>query len=149
MQYKPTKLAANSIYLFRTGGCTLHTNEMANQHKDTIAFNAVMELKKIMIRQRKLRCTNWHWYCANVPFYCIGDVDALIIGLFLLYSNSWNGISPLRYPPISRASPGYQFTILNFHTPTKAQRQCDVIKFYAMQLSVPHIDDSLDMYILC
>lgn len=54
MQYKPTKLCnadSNRCYLLRAGGCT---NEMANQHKDTIAFNAVKELKKIMITEKTL-----------------------------------------------------------------------------------------------
>lgn len=74
MQYKPTKRcviqsqSAASICVERGG---VRANEMANQHReiDTIAFNAVKELKKIMIREKNVAQIGM--CCANVPIYCI------------------------------------------------------------------------------
>lgn len=101
----------------------MRANEKANQHKHrdryAIAFGAVKELKKIMIREENVAQIGI--YCANAPIYSIrcGCVHGIVLVL------AFHGMILLSLPqpkPFPNDKP-LMLTILDFHTQTKTQRQ--------------------------
>lgn len=141
MQYKPTKrcnTVSSIIYLCVESEWrgAWQTKWQINIERYTIAFNAVKELKKMMIREKNVAQIGM--YCANVPIYCIRCGCGCVCGIVLIIAFHAM-IFSLPNPngkPFSLCHSPYWISI-------RKQKRKDntTIKFYEMQLSVrsvPH-----------